>query len=83
MSADYGPAHRKERARWAKVVAAGDAYCVEPICKKPHRWIAPDEPWHLSHDRASGEWIGPSHRRCNTAEGATYGNRARRRRWVL
>lgn len=64
----YRYAHQQERKRWAPVVAAGEAYCTEPICLMRSRWIPPGTPWHLSHDAATGRWIGPSHRRCNLAE---------------
>lgn len=87
-AADYGHAHRQQRERWAPTVKAGEAYCTEPVCLLPDRWIAPGTPWDLAHNRAAGpgHYHGPAHRRCNRSEGATYGNRRRghiARRWVL
>lgn len=71
--AKYGYRHQKERERWAPVVAAGQAYCCEPVCLMPDRWIRPGSRWHLSHDRSGTVWIGVSHYRCNTTEGGKRG----------
>lgn len=86
-------AHKRERKLWLPVVKAGQAYCSEPVCLMPSRWLDPSQPWDLSHDHQRGGYLGPSHRRCNRAEGAARGNRARqgdywidpdiRRRWGL
>jgi hypothetical protein len=63
----YGVLHQRRRAREAKRVAAGEAFCTAPTCKHPRdRWIAPDEPWDLGHhpfDRS--RYLGPMHRACN------------------
>ena len=86
----YRYAHQQERDRWRPVVESGRAYCAEPICVLPSRWIAPGTPWDLSHDVTGTHWIGPSHARCNRAENArrnkvwTKTKRAKgARRWKL
>lgn len=77
----YDSKHKAERARWAPVVAAGQAYCTEPVCLEQRdghsRWIAPTEPWHLAHGDGQSGYRGPAHPRCNSSEGATRGNRGR------
>lgn len=70
----YRYAHQQERKRWKPVVDSGQARCAEPICLMPSRWIPPGSRWHLSHDAATGKWIGPSHERCNCAENARRNN---------
>lgn len=75
----WGWPHQQQRQRWAPVVAAGDAYCAEPVCLMPDRWIPPDSEWHLSHDPTGTITIGPSHARCNLSEAAKRGNRMRSR----
>lgn len=77
----YGHAHQKERARWAPLVEAGDAYCAEPRCLMPTRWIPPGSPWHLCHDPSGTAYIGVGHAKCNTSEGGIRGNRGRKARW--
>lgn len=81
----YRHAHQQERKRWAKQVEQGLAFCAEPRCLMPDRWIHPNARWHLLHDPTGTTYIGVGHERCNTSEGATRGNlaRARRRRWAL
>ena len=76
----YRYRHQQERKRWQLVVDAGDAYCAEPVCVMPTRWIAPGSKWHLCHDPSGTSYIGPGHARCNTREGAARGNRMRARR---
>jgi len=58
----YGSTHKRIRAAWARRIAAG-----EPVaCARCGRWIAPGTPWHLDHDdRNPGQYLGPSHARCN------------------
>lgn len=73
----YGRAHQVERERWRPTVEAGQAWCTEPICLHDDRWIPPGTPWHLAHNREAGGYRGPAHERCNTSEGATFGNRRR------
>ncbi len=82
----YRYAHQQERKRWQPIVEAGRAFCTEPVCKMPSRFIPPGSKWHLSHAPDGVTYLGPSHARCNTAEAAVRGNRsraARRRRWAL
>lgn len=80
----YGHEHQQERERWRPIVAAGDAYCAEPVCLMPSRWISPTlastQLWHVCHDPSGRIVIGVGHRRCNLAEAARRGNRMRRRR---
>lgn len=86
MPHTYGGAHQRERRKWDPTVKAGNAYCAEPICLEPTRWINPSEQWDLAHNRTTGGYHGPAHTRCNRSEGATYGNRKRDdapNRWVL
>ncbi|WP_134740008.1 hypothetical protein [Nocardioides sp. 503] len=82
----YRWAHQQERKRWVPVVAAGEAYCAEPVCKMRSRLIPPawanTQLWHLCHDPTGTVVIGPGHRRCNTSEGASRGNRQRGRKPV-
>jgi hypothetical protein len=87
----YGARHQAERARWRPIVDRGDAWCAEVVCLLASRWIRPGTPWDLAHDRNTGGYLGPAHRRCNRAEGARFRNRrgkhtaqpAATRRWVL
>lgn len=76
----YRHAHQQERKRWEPVVAAGEAYCAEPICKMRTRWITPGSKWHLAHDPTGTFYIGVAHEKCNTREGAARGNRMRKHR---
>ena len=66
-------AHRAARRSLDQIVKAGQAYCAEPICLMPDRWIAPGTPWHVSHDTTGTVVIGPSHARCNLTEAAIRG----------
>jgi len=68
----YGYEHQLERERWRPVVDAGRAICAEPICLMPARAINPGTPWDLAHNRSTGGYRGPAHRRCNRAEGARH-----------
>jgi hypothetical protein len=65
----YDPLHAKQRARWAKIVAAGDGYCA-----RCGGHIAPGSDWHLDHRDDRDGYIGPSHARCNISAGARNGN---------
>jgi hypothetical protein len=67
------PEHRAARKSLAPVVAAGEAYCVEPVCLKDSRWIEPGTEWHVSHDMTGTVIIGPSHGVCNVTEAAIRG----------
>ena len=71
----YGAAHRAERAKWAKVIATGDATCVR--CEHP---IAPTDPWDLGHSDDRKSWSGPEHASCNRSAGGRNGNRIARER---
>ena len=77
-SKKYGAAHRAERERWQTTIDNGEAQCAEPICLQARdghgRRINPGDAWDLAHDRATGDWRGPAHARCNRSEGAHYGN---------
>jgi hypothetical protein len=89
----YRHRHQQERKRWAPVVAAGEAYCAQPVCVMATRWIPPGTAWALGHDDTGQVWIGPVHQRCNARDGAARGNRMRSRkprlvkraanRWVI
>lgn len=81
----YRYAHQQERKRWAPTVEQGRAYCAEPICLMPTRWIPPGTPWHLCHDPTGTVWIGVGHERCNATEAAKRMHRTRKakRRWAL
>lgn len=81
VEAGYGGDHQAERARWEPVVAAGHAYCHEPVCVQPGgRWIRPGSAWNLSHTPDKSAYLGPSHARCNSREAGIRGNPRRRPR---
>jgi hypothetical protein len=73
----YGSSHQKERARWAPIVADGEAFCTEPVCLMPTRWIRPGTAWDLAHTPDRSAYRGPSHALCNRSEGSRRGNRRR------
>jgi hypothetical protein len=73
----YTGEHVKLRRKWKPAVDAGQANCHEIICLYRSRWIPPGMAWDLAHDRVNGGYRGPSHRKCNRAEGARWGNQAR------
>jgi hypothetical protein len=66
----YNAAHQRERARLTPLIDNGQGYCAQPICLEPIRWIEPGTLWDLGHDDTQTTWIGPTHRRCNRADGA-------------
>lgn len=74
--AKYGtPEHRAERRRLERIVNAGNAYCVEPIClielEDGTRWIPPDSDWDVPHNQDGTTYRGgAAHSRCNRSEGA-------------
>jgi hypothetical protein len=76
----YTGEHVKLKERWRPVVEAGQAHCTEPVCAYRTRWIPPGTAWDLAHDRTTGSYRGPAHRKCNRAEGARWGNQVRGRR---
>jgi hypothetical protein len=73
----YGAAHRRLRALWAPVVAAGGVVCSRPECPYPGRLIVPGQAWDLDHTEDRGAYLGPAHQLCNRRAGAIKGNRAR------
>jgi len=87
------PTYRTAATLGARLIAAGQGWCCEPICLMPTRHIPPGTPrtsWHVAH-MPDGITIRPgitAHARCNTSEGAARGNRMRGRtltprRWAL
>lgn len=87
MPTKYGSTHKRERARLAPTVDAGEAHCSEIVCLEEEdgrtRWIPPGTPWDLAHD-GPDTYRGPAHERCNRSEGAIRGNQQRTpRRWAL
>src|SRR5690242_12033595 len=50
----YRYAHQQTRNAWRPIVAAGEAYCAEPVCKFKSRLIPPEwagtQLWHVCHD---------------------------------
>ncbi len=60
----YGNHHRKMRASWKPMVAAGGVRCAD--CGL---FIHPGEPWDLGHAPGGGptDYRGPEHARCNRA----------------
>jgi hypothetical protein len=84
----YGADHQRHRRAVAPTVDAGQAWCTEPICLMPDRWIEPGTPWDLAHDRDAGPsaYRGPAHARCNRSEGARFRDSreaAPLNRWIL
>lgn len=63
----YGSAHQRERAKWAKV--------KDKVCGICHRPILQGQPWHLDHvvpvklGGADGP-RQPAHRFCNLSKGS-------------
>lgn len=79
----YGTAHQRERARLKPIVDAGQAFCAQPVCLMPSRWIQPGTPWALGHSDDRSHWIGSVHYQCNQRDGASKGGKviaARKRR---
>lgn len=68
----YGADHQAQREAWRPTVEAGQAHCTEIICLNTSRWIQPGTPWDLAHDRTTGGYLGPAHRKCNRSEGARW-----------
>ena len=87
------PEYRRAYQTQRQAQAAGQwLTCVEPICKKPSRDIAPWDRASISHDPSGTVILGPSHLSCNLSEAASRGNRMRAgrpppprpaRRWTL
>lgn len=76
----YSYSHQQERARLKPSVDAGEAYCVQPVCKMRDRWIAPGTKWDVAHDDSGTVTLGPAHERCNRSDGAVRGNKMRSRK---
>jgi hypothetical protein len=70
----YDAEYRRARKAWAVVVASGHAFCVEPRCIAPDRYIRPGSAWHLSHNPERTLILGPSHSACNLSEAGRRGN---------
>jgi hypothetical protein len=70
----YDHHHQAERERWEPIVDAGDAYCTEPICLEPTRWIEPGSAWDLAHGDTRDEYRGTAHATCNRSEGGRRGH---------
>jgi hypothetical protein len=64
-----------EKERLRPIVAAGHAFCTEPICLHPNRWIRPGTPWDLAHATPT-TYRGPAHADCNRSEGGRRGHAA-------
>lgn len=77
------PQHRtpEYRAAYAQLRALQRAgvwlVCVEPICKRRTRDIAPWQRASVSHDPSGTVILGYSHLGCNLSEAASRGNRMR------
>lgn len=75
--------YRRAEAECKRLVQAGAAMCVEPVCLFPTRlipaWFAEVKPrlWSVSHNETGDVILGPSHKRCNLSEAASRGNRMR------
>lgn len=60
----YGPRHRRERGRWAKMVAAGGVRCC--YCD---REVEPGSLWDLCHSEVEPAlYMGVAHAGCNRGE---------------
>lgn len=71
----YGYRHQQERRRLRPLVEAGNAYCTQPVCLKPSRWIQPGTPWDVGHNDDRTAYTGPTHRACNQTAGASKGGK--------
>jgi hypothetical protein len=61
----YDAAHRRERARWRKIIDAEGADCSR--CGRP---IHPGQPFHLDHTADRTGYLGASHAACNVRAAA-------------
>lgn len=72
----YGSAHQRERAKWKRVVEAGQANCW-----RCGAWLDPSQPFDLGHDDIDRSiYRGPECRPCNRAAGARASNQRRGQR---
>lgn len=76
----YGSQHQRERERHRPLVESGQATCCEIVCRYRSRRIPPGAPWDLAHDRRTGGYLGPAHRRCNRSEGRRWAEHLRQLR---
>jgi hypothetical protein len=74
----YGARHKAERAKWKRLVDAGQATCC--LCGK---WLQPGQPFDLDHVPGTDQYRGAACQACNRRDGAVRGNRGRGRRWAL
>lgn len=56
----YGNQHKRERRRWAPIVALG-----RTACHRCQLLIRPNQPWHLGHNDERTAYLGPEHAACN------------------
>jgi hypothetical protein len=76
----YGAKHRQVKAAWQRILDRRPVDCHAVTCLMPSRVIprgTPSHLWDLGHNPERTAWTGPEHPRCNRAEGAARGNRAR------
>ena len=72
----YSGAHKIQRRKWARIVAAGGVHCAR--CGGA---IFPDEKFDLDHDDADrSRYLGASHVGCNRSAPRRRAARLRRRR---
>lgn len=74
--------YRAARARYAREVEAGRAYCAQPVCIEADRWIPPG-PFDTAHDDSGTVILGPAHTRCNRVDGGKRRHAAKVTRWSL
>ena len=78
------PEHRAAVIECRRIVDSGEGWCREIICLEPSRYIPPGAPCDAAHDRANGGYLGPSHPKCNRAEGGRWRHRKpATKRWAL
>lgn len=76
----YGPAHRRERAKYQPLIDSGQGWCTETRCLHRTRWIPPGTPWDLAHTPDRTAYLGPAHPHCNRSDGQKRGQQAKRTR---
>jgi hypothetical protein len=64
----YDARHRRIRAQWAPLVAAGGV-----ICWRCNLVIPPGAPWQMGHDDDKTGYVGPEHQSCGSADGGRKG----------
>lgn len=78
----YGAAHKKERQRWADLMAEAWAQGEYVACCLCGDAITEGEAWHLDHDPSGAGYRGPAHPRCNTSDGGRRGALVANARWT-